>query len=108
MIRRCSLASVSIFATAIDTDELPPGAAYTWWATGFGSEDAVLITARAERTFFEGEHGVSFSRVLVVENVSIETRSTGGDLTNYVWCSVRNAGTKSIPVYSITWAKVSP
>jgi hypothetical protein len=100
--------AASIFSTATDTDGLAPGGAYTWWATGFGSGDAILITARAGRTFFEGEHGVSFSRVLVVENVSIETRSVGGNITQYVWCSVRNAGTQFIPVYTITWAKVSP
>jgi hypothetical protein len=103
------LASAFIFATATDTDGLAPGQEHGGWsAAGFGSGDAILITARAGRTFFEGEHGVAFSRVLVVENVSIETRSVGGNITYYVWCSVRNAGTQFIPVYTITWAKVSP
>jgi hypothetical protein len=103
------LASVSIFATAVDTDGLSPGEAHGGWsATGFGSRDTVLITAFAGRTHLEGEHGLSFSRVLVVEHVSIETRSTGGQITHVVWCSVRNAGQTYIPVYTINWAKVSP
>jgi hypothetical protein len=103
------MASASIFATAIDTDGLAPGEAHGGWsAAGFGSRDAVLISAFAARTHIEGEHGTSFSRVLVVENVSIETRSVGGNITYYVWCSVRNAGSTHIPVYSINWAKVSP
>ena len=103
------MASVSIFATATDTDGLAPGAVHGGWsATGFGSGDAVLITAKAARTFFEGEHGVSFSRVLVVQDVSIETRSVGGQITHYVWCAVRNAGQQHVPVYTMTWAKVTP
>ena len=109
LVRRCSLASVSIFATATDTDGMAPGEEHGGWsATGFGSRDVIMITAKAGRTFIEGEHGISFSRVLVVENVSIETRSTGGQITYVVWCSVRNAGATYIPNYTISWAKVSP
>ncbi|HEX6303809.1 MAG TPA: hypothetical protein VFZ76_06445 [Anaerolineales bacterium] len=103
------MASASIFATAVDTDGLAPGQEHGgWWATGFGGRDTVLITAFAARTHIEGEHMTSFSRVLVVENVSIETRSVGGNITYFVWCSVRNAGNQFIPVYTINWAKVSP
>ena len=103
------MGSASIFASATDTDGLGPGEIHGGWsAWGFGSGDAILITARAGRTFFEGEHGVSFSRVLVVQDVSIETRSVGGNITYVVWCAVRNAGQQHIPVYTITWARVSP
>ena len=103
------MSSVSIFATLTDTQGLAPGQSHGGnWATGFGSGDAILITASAGRTFIEGEHGVSFSRVLVVEDVSIETRSAGGQITHIAWCAVRNAGQTHIPVYTIRWAKISP
>lgn len=101
--------AASIFVTAIDTDGLAPGQEHHgWWATGFQSNDTILITAFAGRTHIEAEHETSFSRVLVVENVSIETRATGGQITYVVWCSVRNAGNVHVPVYTMNWAKVSP
>jgi hypothetical protein len=85
------LAGVSIFATA----------------TGFGSGDAVLITAKAARAFFEGEHGVSFSRVLVVQDLSIETRSVGGQ--SRIMCGVLyGMPDSSMFLSTMTWAKVTP
>lgn len=103
------MGSASIFATGTDTEGLGPGEIHGGWsASGFGFGDAVIIAAKAGRTFLEGEHGVSFSRVLVVQDVSIETRSVGGQITNVVWFAVRNAGTQHVPVYTVTLAKVSP
>jgi len=102
------LGSASIFVTLADTEGLAPGQVSEWWATGFNSQEAVLITAFPSRTHIEGEHGVSFSRSLAVEDVSIETRSEGGKITFIVWCTVRNTGNTHIPVYIINWAKVSP
>lgn len=88
-------ASVSWTSTGFSYD-LQPGEAHYWALWGFGSGDAVSVSAHPVV-------GAPVDRILAVEDVRIQGDPSGRRL----YCTVRNVGPSPVPGYAVGFGWIS-